>query len=175
MSAGMEVVFHCATMAPSAENATSKALAYAVNVRGTENVIQACQAEGVPKLVYTSSASVVFDGRDLNDVDETAPYAAKPLDYYTQTKVGTSSLAQVLLWRPLHIRGQTIASQGWPRRWSVGSVDRGGKGETNTGPPPPYLVVHFARLFVTAQYLLNSAQEAKNLISTIAYLLLQYR
>lgn len=123
MCAGMDVVFHCATMAPSAENATSKALAYAVNVRGTENVIQACQSEGVPKLVYTSSASVVFDGRDLNHVDETAPYAVKPLDYYTQTKVrlalhehcslchsrakrsGTESYAQVL-WQAIHGGGK---------------------------------------------------------------------
>jgi len=50
--------------------------------------LQACQLEKVPRLVYTSSASVVFDGRDLNNVDESAPYAVKPLDYYTQTKVG---------------------------------------------------------------------------------------
>lgn len=83
----MDVVFHCATMAPSAESATAKALAYAVNVTGTENVIKACQDHNVPKLVYTSSASVVFDGHDLNNVDETTPYAAKTLDYYTQTKV----------------------------------------------------------------------------------------
>ena len=37
--------------------------------------------------MYTSSASVVFEGHDLNDVDESAPYASKPMDYYTQTKV----------------------------------------------------------------------------------------
>ena len=29
---------------------------------------------------------VVFDGRDLVDVDESAPYARKPIDYYTETK-----------------------------------------------------------------------------------------
>lgn len=85
--AGMDVVFHCATMAPNAESTTAKAKAYAVNVTGTENVIRACQIGKVPKLVYTSSASVVFEGKDLNNVDESAPYAAKPLDYYTLTKV----------------------------------------------------------------------------------------
>ena len=42
--------------------------------------------QGVVRLVYTSSASVVFDGRDLINVNEDAPYAAKPIDYYTQTK-----------------------------------------------------------------------------------------
>lgn len=83
----MDIVFHCATMAPSVENAHSKRLAYDVNVVGTENVIKACQLERVPKLVYTSSASVVFDGHDLNNIDESAPYAAQTLDYYTETKV----------------------------------------------------------------------------------------
>lgn len=43
--------------------------------------------QGVARLVYTSSASVVFDGRDLINVNEDAPYAARPIDYYTETKV----------------------------------------------------------------------------------------
>lgn len=42
--------------------------------------------QGVARLVYTSSASVVFDGRDLINANEDAPYAAKPIDYYTETK-----------------------------------------------------------------------------------------
>jgi 3-beta hydroxysteroid dehydrogenase/isomerase family len=88
-AAGMEVVFHCATAAPSAANAVgNEALMLGVNVRGTENVVAACVAAHVPKLVYTSSASVVFEGRDLLDVDERMPYAAKAMDYYTETKVG---------------------------------------------------------------------------------------
>lgn len=80
------MVFHCATAAPSASNAVSnEKLMYDVNVLGTEHVIWACQQLSIPKLVYTSSASVVFEGRDLLDVDETAPYA-KPMDFYTNTK-----------------------------------------------------------------------------------------
>lgn len=31
--------------------------------------------------------AVVFEGRTLTMVDETQPYAAKPMDYYTQTKI----------------------------------------------------------------------------------------
>lgn len=38
---------------------------YKVNVLGTRNLIAACQQAGVSTLVFTSSASVVFDGRDL--------------------------------------------------------------------------------------------------------------
>jgi sterol-4alpha-carboxylate 3-dehydrogenase (decarboxylating) len=88
--AGCEVVFHCATAAPAAANTANRALMHDVNVAGTRNVIAACAAARVPKLVYTSSASVVFDGRDLIGVDESAPYAAKPIDYYTETKVQQS-------------------------------------------------------------------------------------
>ncbi|KAK9819571.1 hypothetical protein WJX81_001482 [Elliptochloris bilobata] len=86
-SQGMDVVFHCATAAPAAANTANRRLMHDVNVLGTRHLLDACAAAGVPRLVYTSSASVVFDGRDLVDVDETAPYARKPIDYYTETKV----------------------------------------------------------------------------------------
>ncbi len=36
---------------------------YASNVVGTENVIDACRASGVGRLVFTSSPSVTFDGQ----------------------------------------------------------------------------------------------------------------
>ena len=45
------------------------------NVLGTDNVIRACQQAGIARLVYTSSPSVVFDGRDMEGVDESVPYA----------------------------------------------------------------------------------------------------
>jgi nucleoside-diphosphate-sugar epimerase len=44
-----------------------------VNRLGTEHVIAGCRATGVPRLVYTSSPSVVFAGVDQSGVDETAP------------------------------------------------------------------------------------------------------
>jgi sterol-4alpha-carboxylate 3-dehydrogenase (decarboxylating) len=84
---GMEVVFHVATAAPTGENTLNKELMHSVNVTGTENVILACQQLGVKKIVYTSSASVVFQGQDLSGADETTPYASKPMDYYTITKI----------------------------------------------------------------------------------------
>ena len=60
---------------------------HSVNVLGTQNVIDACAKHAVPKLVYTSSSTVVFDGRDLINADETVPYARKPIDFYAKTKV----------------------------------------------------------------------------------------
>ena len=55
------------------------------NVTGTENVIAACRAAGVTKLVYTSSPSVVFDERDHLDASE-LPYPATFLAHYPETK-----------------------------------------------------------------------------------------
>ena len=39
------------------------------------------------KLVLTSSASVVYSGTDIKDGTEDLPYAHKPIDYYTETKI----------------------------------------------------------------------------------------
>jgi nucleoside-diphosphate-sugar epimerase len=53
-----------------------------VNVAGTESVIAACRRRGVGRLVHTSTPSVVFDGRDLEGVDESTPYPERfPTDY----------------------------------------------------------------------------------------------
>ena len=90
------MVFHCAAAAPSASNAIgNEKLMHDVNVLGTEHVIAACRALGVGRLVYTSSASVVFEGRDLLNVDESIPLAQKPMDFYTSTKVMSAELWSV--------------------------------------------------------------------------------
>lgn len=85
--AGQEIVFHCAAACPTNAAASNQALMVAVNVDGSRNVIAACQRMGVPRLVYTSSASVVFEGRNLHGADERLPYASRPMDFYTGTKV----------------------------------------------------------------------------------------
>lgn len=89
---GMDVVFHCASAAVTTSNSANKALMSSVNITGTHNVIEGCVWGGVHRLIYTSTSSVVFQGRDLNNVDETAPYAARPMDYYTQTKIEAEKL-----------------------------------------------------------------------------------
>lgn len=98
ISAGQDVVFHVATAQYfGGEGSNSKNLMHGVNVLGTQNVIDACVLQEVPKLVYTSSASVVFEGKDLVGVDETIPYAAKPMDYYTGTKASMCGTLNDLL------------------------------------------------------------------------------
>ena len=76
-------VFHVASPSPTAKDA---ALFNSVNVDGTRNVIAACSAGHVPRLVYTSSASVVFDGRDQRNWDESAPVLKRGMDAYTASK-----------------------------------------------------------------------------------------
>ncbi len=73
----------------------SKEMYKKVNVDGTATVIEACQKTGVKALVYTSSASVISDNQsDLINADERWPIipASKQTEYYSQTKVGFSSL-----------------------------------------------------------------------------------
>ena len=65
---------------------------YQANVRGTENVIAACRDRVVGRLVYTSSPSVVFDGSDMEGVDESVPYPARHPTPYTSTKAAAEQL-----------------------------------------------------------------------------------
>lgn len=59
---------------------------YRANVVGTQNVIKACQTNGVPCLVYTSSPSVIADGSNLKAVDESYPYPTHYEANYPETK-----------------------------------------------------------------------------------------
>ena len=68
---GCQTVFHTAAKAglwgPEREYER-------VNVQGTTNVIDACRRLGARRIIFTSSPSVVFNGRAMEGADETAPY-----------------------------------------------------------------------------------------------------
>jgi len=80
---GVEVVFHAAAVAgiwgPWKHY-------YNTNVLGTKNVISGCHHGGVTRLVFTSSPSVTFAGRDQCGVDESAPYPKRWLAHYPHSK-----------------------------------------------------------------------------------------
>ncbi len=80
---GCGLVFHVAAKAGVWGPLESYARA---NTLGTKNVVSACLKYNVPRLVYTSTPSVTFDGGDENGVDESRPYARKPLCPYARTK-----------------------------------------------------------------------------------------
>lgn len=108
---GRDVVFHVAAK-PGIWG--DYAEYHRANVVGTQNVIAACRRHSVRRLVYTSSPSVVFDGRDMQGVDESVPYPASYEAHYPRTKamaeqlvraandaqLATVSLRPHLIWGP---------------------------------------------------------------------------
>jgi len=82
--AGHDTVFHSASLVHTKHNRLETVRA--VNIDGTRNVLRACQQSGVPRLVYVSSASVVYDGHDIENGDESLPYASSFPAPYAETK-----------------------------------------------------------------------------------------
>ncbi|KAF8158344.1 C-3 sterol dehydrogenase [Crassisporium funariophilum] len=80
---GATCIIHTASPHATLNN---PAIFHKVNVEGTKAVIAAAVATGVRKLVFTSSAGVVFNGEDVIDIDERAPFPDVPLDAYNDTK-----------------------------------------------------------------------------------------
>ena len=56
------------------------------NLDATNHVLAACRTAGVPKLVFTSSPSVVAADHDLRGVDESQPYPPSYRALYPETK-----------------------------------------------------------------------------------------
>ncbi len=82
-AAGCDVVFHVAAR-PGVWGSHDDF--HRPNVIGTRNVIDACRRHGIPKLVYTSTPSVVHAGGDLEGVDESVPYPDHFEAHYPATK-----------------------------------------------------------------------------------------
>lgn len=110
-AAGSDVVFHVAARVGVGGPAGPYR---AANVGGTSNVIAACRRQGVGRLVFTSSPSVVHGGGDLAGADESLPYPAHHLAAYPATKakaerlvlaadgpsLATTALRPHLVWGP---------------------------------------------------------------------------
>ena len=80
---GADVVFHAAAKAGIWGD--PKAF-WTTNVEGTRNVVAACLAAKVPRLVFTSSPSVCFDGKDHVRAGNDLPHARRFLAAYPRTK-----------------------------------------------------------------------------------------
>ena len=110
-AAGCDIVFHVAAKAGIWGSYDEF---YSANVTGTINVLSACRANDISRLVYTSSPSVVFDGRDVEGGDESLPYPARYHAHYPHSKalaeqivldanaadLATVSLRPHLIWGP---------------------------------------------------------------------------
>ena len=80
---GIETVYHTASI-PSISLHWKPF--YETNVLGAQNVLDACKAAGVRKLIYTSSASVIFDCKPQYNADETVPYPKRWFAHYPRSK-----------------------------------------------------------------------------------------
>jgi len=80
---GMDIVFHVAAKSGIWGSYQEY---YSTNVLGTENIVRACREKKISWLIYTSSASVVFNGTDIEGSNESLPYPSRPLSHYAATK-----------------------------------------------------------------------------------------
>lgn len=85
---GCDVVFHVAARVgvwgPRDEYVST-------NVIGTRNVLNAARANGVAKLIYTSTPSVVGYERDMAGIEQ-APYPRKHCSIYPETKAAAEQM-----------------------------------------------------------------------------------
>jgi 3beta-hydroxy-delta5-steroid dehydrogenase/steroid delta-isomerase len=88
---GIHTVFHTAamiaTLGGSAASRQYREQAYAVNVTGTRNIIDACQQQGTSRLIHTSSVDTCFNSEEDLHMDENTPYATRFNCLYTETKI----------------------------------------------------------------------------------------
>jgi nucleoside-diphosphate-sugar epimerase len=118
---------------------------YRSNVLGTQHILEACQSQGVSRLVYTSTPSVIFEvHKHLEGVDESTPYSQNPLTAYQKTKIiaeqevlkahgqkglKTVALRPHIIWGPRdnHILPRIIA------RAQAGKLKQVGEGKNKVG------------------------------------------
>ncbi|MBN2641594.1 MAG: NAD-dependent epimerase/dehydratase family protein [Victivallales bacterium] len=86
----MEAVRNCSVVIHTAAKAGiwgPRKLYYDVNVKGTQNVLDACRKHDVRTLVYTSSPSATYSPlEDVENADEYLEYPKKYLAFYPETK-----------------------------------------------------------------------------------------
>ena len=87
---------------------------FSVNILGTRAVLEGCRKAGVPRLIHTSTPSVVYNGLDLAGADESLPLTTRCPCAYPLTKavaerevlaanspgLRTVSLRPHLIWGP---------------------------------------------------------------------------
>ncbi len=87
-----DVVFHVAGQASIAQSFARPHRDLRTNVEGTINVIEACVASGVPRLVYASSMTVYGEPEEV-PTPETVP--CRPVSYYGVTKYAAERYVHV--------------------------------------------------------------------------------
>lgn len=91
---GVDTIFHMAGLVSISE--AHAAMLYRVNVEGTQNIIRAARAQGVRRLVYTSSIHALARPDHGVQVDERLPFDMQnPAGAYDRTKAQASVAVQL--------------------------------------------------------------------------------
>lgn len=86
---GMDAVFHVAARVGYHGDPAEYE---AINVGGTQNVVDACLTQGVQRLIFTSTPSVVHSRQGTAGPDERAPYPDTWIADYPRTKAAAERL-----------------------------------------------------------------------------------
>lgn len=87
---GVDTVFHNASLVHTRWN--REETVWSVNLDGSRNVLRACQEHAIRKLVYVSTASAVYEGKDIEGGDETLPYSSVSQAPYSDSKIAAEKL-----------------------------------------------------------------------------------
>lgn len=118
-------VIHTASYGMSGREQLQTRLIEEVNVKGTENVIQACLSKGIPRLVYTSTFNVVFGGQTIRNGNESMEYL--PLHRHADNYSRTKAIAEM---KVLKANGLGLANKsGYLRTCALRSAGIYGPGE----------------------------------------------
>lgn len=81
----MDTIVHNASIVHTKHN--QEQVVWDVNYGGSRNIMAGCEKHRVPKLVYISSASAVYEGEDVENGDETLPYSRISQAPYADSKI----------------------------------------------------------------------------------------
>ena len=88
---GVDSVIHNASLVHTKHNRVDDV--WAVNLDGAKNILAACEANAIARLVYVSSASVVYEGKDIRGGDESLPYTSLSQAPYADSKLEAEKLS----------------------------------------------------------------------------------
>ena len=82
---GVDAIVHNASIVHTKWN--KEDVVWGVNLGGTENMLEAARDNGVSRFIYISSGSVVYEGKDIENGDESMPYASISQAPYADSKI----------------------------------------------------------------------------------------
>lgn len=60
---------------------------YETNVVGTQNIVEACKSHAVKRIIFISTPSIYFTGKDRYNISESEPLPVRQTTHYSKTKL----------------------------------------------------------------------------------------